>query len=120
MSITAKYPARCATCHGNITPGQKIEWTKGEPVRHTACGAAVQTAAATTPGRCKCGKAIDAKYSQCYGCANPGAVGKVWDADKFNGYGRRKGGYARKCKTDGNCSSFGSGRSCGGVDCDGY
>jgi len=26
----------------------------------------------------------------------------------------------RACKTDGNCSSFGAGRSCGGEDCDGY
>ena len=31
------------------------------------------------------------------------------------------GGYRRKaCVTDGNCSSMGSGRSCGGYDCDGY
>jgi hypothetical protein len=26
----------------------------------------------------------------------------------------------RACITGGNCSSFGSGRSCGGYDCDGY
>jgi hypothetical protein len=26
----------------------------------------------------------------------------------------------RRCQTDGNCSSFGSGESCGGCDCDGY
>jgi hypothetical protein len=31
-----------------------------------------------------------------------------------------KGGYRKACKTDGNCSSVGSGRSCGGHDCDGY
>ena len=43
-----------------------------------------------------------------------------YDAQKFNGYGARRGGYRRACKTDGNCSSFGSGRSCGGHDCDGY
>lgn len=26
----------------------------------------------------------------------------------------------RTCKTGGNCSSFGNGRSCGAEDCDGY
>jgi len=35
------------------------------------------------------------------------------------GYGAARGG-RRACKSDGNCSSFGSGRSCGGHDCDGY
>lgn len=43
-----------------------------------------------------------------------------WDSQKFNGYGAKRGGYRRGCKTGGNCSSFGSGRSCGGHDCDGY
>lgn len=43
-----------------------------------------------------------------------------YDPQKFNGYGAPRGGYRRACKTDGNCSSFGSGRSCGGHDCDGY
>ncbi len=43
-----------------------------------------------------------------------------YDANKFNGYGAARGGYRRACKTDGNCSSFGSGRNCGGHDCDGY
>lgn len=46
--------------------------------------------------------------------------GKVYSADKFNGYGARRGGYVRACKTGGNCSSIGSGRSCGGHDCDGW
>ena len=32
----------------------------------------------------------------------------------------RYGRYERQCPTDGNCSSFGSGRSCGSPDCDGY
>ena len=38
MSITAKYAATCATCRAAITPGQKIEWVKGSPVRHSSCG----------------------------------------------------------------------------------
>lgn len=46
--------------------------------------------------------------------------GRSYDPDKFNGYGAARGGYRRACKTDGNCSSIGSGRSCGGHDCDGY
>jgi hypothetical protein len=31
-----------------------------------------------------------------------------------------RGGSRRRCVTNGNCSSFGSGRSCGAPDCDGY
>lgn len=34
--------------------------------------------------------------------------------------GNYGGGRRRACKTGGNCSSFGSGKSCGGYDCDGY
>ena len=43
-----------------------------------------------------------------------------YDPDRFNGYGARRGGYRKACVTDGNCSSFGTGRSCGGYDCDGH
>jgi len=43
-----------------------------------------------------------------------------WNPQKFNGYGAKRGGFLRACKSGGNCSSFGSGRSCGGHDCDGY
>lgn len=46
--------------------------------------------------------------------------GKTWDPNAFNGYGARRGRFVRECETGGNCSSFGSGRSCGGYDCDGY
>jgi hypothetical protein len=46
--------------------------------------------------------------------------GKVWDPDRFNGYGAPRGRFLRECRTGGNCSSFGSGRSCGAPDCDGY
>lgn len=48
------------------------------------------------------------------------ASGRTYDPQKFNGYGAARGGYRRACKSDGNCSSIGSGRSCGGHDCDGY
>ena len=82
MTITAKFASRCATCGQTITPGTKIEWAKGAPVRHTSC-----EATSATP---------------------------------FAGYGRPRGGYRKACITGGNCSSFGSGRSCGGHDCDGH
>lgn len=36
-----------------------------------------------------------------------------------NRWGGRSGG-RKSCVTDGNCSSFGSGKSCGGHDCDGF
>jgi len=49
-----------------------------------------------------------------------GGAQRVWDPHKFRGYGAARGGYVRACKTGGNCSSFGSGRSCGGYDCDGF
>jgi len=43
-----------------------------------------------------------------------------YDPTKFNGYGARRGGFRKACISGGNCSSFGSGRSCGGHDCDGF
>lgn len=48
------------------------------------------------------------------------SAARSWNADRFNGYGQRRGGFSRACKTDGNCSSIGSGKSCGGHDCDGF
>jgi hypothetical protein len=50
----------------------------------------------------------------------PARAARTWDRDAFAGYGRSRGGYRRACVSDGNCSSIGSGRSCGGHDCDGY
>jgi len=49
-----------------------------------------------------------------------GGRGANYDPQKFNGYGAARGGYRKACISGGNCSSFGSGRSCGGHDCDGY
>lgn len=51
---------------------------------------------------------------------SPARRGSNWDPNRFNGYGRRRGGYVKSCISGGNCSSIGSGRSCGGHDCDGY
>lgn len=97
MTIVAKFASRCTACHQTIAPGTRIEWSKGSPVRHMTCGAT--GAAAAAPGR---------------------ASSRHWDPTAFAGYGRPTGGYRKACITDGNCSSVGSGRSCGGHDCDGY
>jgi DNA repair protein RadD len=36
--LEAKYPGRCRLCKGDITPGERIVWLKGEKPRHVACG----------------------------------------------------------------------------------
>lgn len=98
MTITAKFASTCTTCHRPVSIGARVEWVKGvSGVRHTDC--AVSTGAPASSRR---------------------ARGKNWDPSRFNGYGAKKGGYVKACVTGGNCSSFGSGRSCGGHDCDGY
>lgn len=52
MTITAKFASRCGSCSQAITPGTKIEWTKGQPVRHTSCpGTAEGVPTATYLGR---------------------------------------------------------------------
>ena len=48
------------------------------------------------------------------------AARTAYNPDRFNGYGTRRGGRSRACRTDGNCSSVGSGLSCGAHDCDGF
>lgn len=50
MTITAKYPGTCVCCGQRITPGQAIEWTKGNPARHVGC-TAEKSAPPTTQGR---------------------------------------------------------------------
>jgi hypothetical protein len=42
MTITAKYPSKCAACGGAISAGEQIEWSKGSPARHTQCNASSQ------------------------------------------------------------------------------
>lgn len=46
MTIVAKFPSRCACCGGSIQPGDKIEWSKGQPARHARCAAKPARAAA--------------------------------------------------------------------------
>lgn len=67
MTITAKYATRCATCGQPIAAGEKIEWAKGSPARHTSCTAtttrtAVPKSSRSARGRrtgCSCGSRED-------------------------------------------------------------
>ena len=62
MTITARYPSRCAACHQPIAAGDRIEWTKGQQARHQACAAqpsasvrgASYRAGIVAPGRQTC------------------------------------------------------------------
>jgi hypothetical protein len=48
MTITAKYPSRCAVCGRPIRVGDQIEWKKGSPAVHAACVGKAKAAAKTT------------------------------------------------------------------------
>ncbi len=96
MTITAKFSTVCPSCGARIEAGEKVEWAKGSKARHVRC---VTAGGKTAPSAPK---------------------SRNWDPSAFNGYGRERGGYRKACVSDGNCSSMGSGRSCGGHDCDGY
>ncbi len=37
MTITAKFASVCPCCNVRITPGTKVEWSKGSPARHVTC-----------------------------------------------------------------------------------
>lgn len=54
----------------------------------------------------------------------PRVYGKIQPDGQASGRGWSKASRQRRgrkpCVTGGNCSSFGSGRDCGGTDCDGY
>ena len=98
MIITAKFASTCSCCRQPIAVGSKIEWSKGAPAKHVACAQGPSSTVSAAPARSS----------------------RNWDPSRFNGYGRPKGGYRKACVSDGNCSSIGSGRSCGGHDCDGF
>lgn len=55
MTITARYPGRCALCGGPVTPGEQVDWNKAEKtVAHAECPtgdapAAPQVATRTFP-----------------------------------------------------------------------
>jgi hypothetical protein len=74
MTITARYAATCATCHQSITPGQKIEWSKGTPARHTTCAASAPSAPRPR-----------ADYRACDECGRAAAVVTAYDASGIAG-----------------------------------
>jgi predicted nucleic acid-binding Zn ribbon protein len=51
MTITAKFPSICPVCGGAISPGQQVEWERGQKARHTDCGAAASAPAAPAAPR---------------------------------------------------------------------
>lgn len=102
----------------------KNTWVKGKSGDWLIRGSVGQSGTVTVTK--KNGDVTEAEIAKCVwekdGVALYTTVprGKVYDPYKFNGYGRSKGGYVRACKSGGNCSSIGSGRSCGAADCDGF
>lgn len=76
MTITARYAATCSTCRRPIAPGAKIEWSKGQPVRHTSCSAAAMAPATARTSRsrgtwtgCRCGSVEEyERDSDCRSC----------------------------------------------------
>lgn len=62
MTIIARYPARCATCQGSISPGQSIEWAKGSLARHTSCA---PTARPVSPQRRGSGRRARGTWTGC-------------------------------------------------------
>lgn len=68
---------------------------------------------------CACGRSITGDYRTCYRCS---PAGRAAYASAAAGCGETEGRYHhhRPCRSGGNCSSVGSGRSCGGCECDGY
>lgn len=71
MTITAKFPGTCPACGGEITPGTKIEWSKGEKARHTDCPInGGRKGAATTP-RATYRRSTGRRYGSGAGSAAP-------------------------------------------------
>ena len=91
------YAGTCTRCHTSVAAGAGLlggrvdgRWT----VTHRDGQCAASAASAATPA-----KKVTPRRATYYG-------------------GRSTS--RRSCPTGGNCSSFGSGRSCGADDCDGY
>lgn len=51
MTITARYPSRCASCGHSIRVGDTIEWSRGRAARHATCSATKRAAKPRTPRR---------------------------------------------------------------------
>lgn len=112
MSITARYAATCTACQAPIRPGQQIEWSKGQPARHTSCASAATAPAAApakaaTPGTCACGAALKEGYRQCYRCYSRSAGAKCRTCGGTAGtrgrYGQYTGGTCECCRPNCDC-----------------
>jgi hypothetical protein len=76
MTITAKYNSKCAACGGAIAAGERIEWSKGSPVRHTECPDSPSPAPARKSYRrrgtwtgCQCGSVEEyERPNDCFTC----------------------------------------------------
>lgn len=91
MTITAKFASICPCCNVRITPGTKVEWTKGSPARHVSCGTAAVTSTrvmvADMPRRssrgrwtgCSCGS----RELSC-GTTVPGRSGRMCESCEHN------------------------------------
>lgn len=74
MVITAKFASKCPRCGLTISPGSKVEWSKGSAAAHVDCGAATSAGPSAAPtkagsGCAKCGKACKAQYRTCFACS---------------------------------------------------
>lgn len=57
MTITARYASTCPTCRGPVTPGQRVEWTRGSKAVHTSCSAGTPAPAPrSAPSRSRSGQ----------------------------------------------------------------
>jgi hypothetical protein len=110
MTITARYPSQCSACGGAIGAGERIEWSKGMPARHSQCGTPVAATSPTTSsatGRCaKCGGACKPGYRTCYRCSSAAktcrACGHIEKRDS-RGYpvgDRVSGGECQSCREE--------------------
>jgi len=79
MTITAKYASTCPNCNRAITPGQRVEWSRGCKAVHVSCddapvGAAGRPAPRSSSRRRSGGSAanVPGYSSYCTGGSNCG------------------------------------------------
>jgi hypothetical protein len=93
MTITAKYAGTCPVCRQSITPGAKVEWTKGSQARHVACAQGV-----SAPARAPLSNARIATER------------KSWGARRGMGSGHgaavRMPGYSSYCTDNASCRCY--------------
>jgi len=87
MTITARYPSRCASCGGAIHAGDRIEWSKGTAARHTKCsGAARKSTSSSTLPVPATGEQIVQKYDGTYEVGQTLHIPRVADGGGADGH----------------------------------